>query len=66
MPATYAIIWRLLVHLTFKTYFKTLLIKWSIKVSSSFHSKVKPATAVQAELDLLKYIIAFQMQEKIT
>lgn len=63
MPATYAIIWRLLVHLTFKTYFKTLLIKWSIKVSSSFHSKVKPATAVQAELDLLKYIIAFQMQE---
>lgn len=63
MSATYAIIWRSLVCLTFKTYFKTLLIKWSIKVSSSFHSKVKPATAVQAELDLLKYIIAFQMQE---
>lgn len=41
------------------------MIKWSIKVSSSFHSKVKPATAVQAELDLLKYIIALQKEEKI-
>lgn len=68
MPAAYAIIWSSLVHLTFKTYFKTqsLLNKWSIKVSSSSHSKAKPATVVQAELDLLKDIIVLQLQKKIT
>lgn len=59
MPAAYAIIWSSLVQMTFKTYFKkqSLLIKWSIKVSSSSHSKVKSASVVQAELDLLKDII---------
>lgn len=32
-----------------------LLIKERIKISSYFHSKIKPATAVQAGLGLLKY-----------
>lgn len=68
MPAAYAIIWSSLGHLTFKFYSKTqsLLIKWSIKVSSSSHSRVKPATVVQAELDLLKGTIVLQLQEKVT
>lgn len=56
MPAAHAIICSSLIHLTFKTYFKTqsLLIKWGIKVRSSSHSEVKPATVVQAELGLLE------------
>lgn len=64
MPAAYAIIWSSLAHLTFKT--QSLLIKWSIKVSSSSHSQVNPASVVQAELDLSKDIIVLQLQEKIT
>lgn len=46
------------VYLNFKICFNTLLIKRRIKIISYFHGKIKPATAVQAELGLLKYTFA--------